>query len=217
MFQPFANVDHRPDCPAQTQQIAPQPIQAIELARDTRFLQHFLFERVHFGLNALDDGAVIVDDEIQDGIENVVLALRKRGGARFAASPHGLVRCRRAVPDRYDVAFPDENMCLAERNLIVDNLRRARHHEQRVAILFDLRLLMCFRSVFDRQGVQVELGGNTLEQRLVRLVQSDPDDMMRLLRPSTRVLDRNVRDTQAIGIHARGDHAWIIRGSAFRR
>ncbi len=187
MLQPFANVDHRPDCPAQTQQIAPQPIQTIELAGNTRFLQHFLFERVHFGLDAFDDGAIVVDDKVQDGIENVILALRKRGGAGFAARPHGLVRGRCAVPNRHHIAVPDKNVRFAERNLMVDDLRRARDHEQRIAILFDFRLLVSLRGVFDGQRMQVELGGNALEQNLVRLVQPDPDHMMRLLGPSIRL------------------------------
>ena len=118
------------------------------------------------------------------------------------------------MPDRHDVAVPDKNMRLAERNLMVDDLSRACDHEQRIAVLLDFRLLMCLRGVLDCQGVQVELSGNTLravpcQARATRSRRHDAASG-----PNPRVLNRNVRDTPAIGVYARGHDARIIRGSA---
>ena len=64
---------------------------------------------------------------------------------------------------RHDEARADEDMRLAEHDVILHQLRGARDHEQRVAIALDLGLLMRLRRVLDRQLMQVELARDPLQ------------------------------------------------------
>jgi len=57
-------------------------------------------------------------------------------------------------------------------------LRGPCHGEKRVAVLFDLGLLVGVRRVLDGERVQVELGRDALEQFLGGLVHADPDDVI---------------------------------------
>ncbi len=58
----------------------------------------------------------------------------------------------------------------------IDVAGRLEHHEQAVAVVFELRPLVCVDGVFDSQGMEVESlrdGGELLGGRLV---QADPDE-----------------------------------------
>ena len=52
MLQPLADVCHRADGAAQTQQIAPQPVQVVEFPLGQRLSQDFFLEVVDLGLDA---------------------------------------------------------------------------------------------------------------------------------------------------------------------
>ena len=54
-------------------------------------------------------------------------------------------------------AFADEQMGFAERDAVAVELSRARHDEQRVAILFDLRPLVGVVRILNGEIVQLEL------------------------------------------------------------
>ena len=107
------------------------------------------------------------------------------------------------MPDADDIARADKQMGFAERNAAVQQLRRARDDEKRVAILFELGSLVRVLGVLDRQIVQVELPLDAVQKLAVRLEQADPHDMPLLARPLASLLDGNVGDAAAIGIDAR--------------
>ncbi len=107
------------------------------------------------------------------------------------------------MPDADDIASADEQMRFAERNAAVQQLRRARDDEKRVAILFELGSLVRVLGVLDREIVQVELPLDAVQKLAVRLEQADPHDMPFLARPLAGLLDGNVGDAAAIGIDAR--------------
>jgi hypothetical protein len=86
-------------------------------------------------------------------------------------------------------------------------LRGARHDEQRVAILLDLRPLMGVVGILDRKIVQLELPLHALSTRHIRLVQADPDHVVGLAAPARGVIDRDVGDTPAFDVDAGCDHA----------
>ncbi len=91
-------------------------------------------------------------------------------------------------------------------------LRGARHDEQRVAILLDLRPLMGVLGILDREVVQLELALQAAEQRRVRLVQANPYNMARLAAPVRGIVDRDVGDTSPIDVDAGRDHAIGVDG-----
>ena len=96
-------------------------------------------------------------------------------------------------------------------------LRRARHDEERLAVLLDLWALMRLLGVLDRHLMQVELLLHAAEELGGGLVEADPDDMAGLLRPLAGLLDRNVADAPAAGIDAGRDDAGLApRGSGRR-
>src|SRR5262249_48069253 len=89
----------------------------------------------------------------------------------------------------------------------VDQLRCARDDEQRLAVLLDLRVLMCLAGVLDRQIMQAELRLHALQEIGARLPQTDPHDVPWPLRPFARLLDGNIFDAAPAGINARGKDA----------
>src|SRR5471030_2804860 len=134
MFQPAADVDQWHHRLAQPQQLAAQDIEAVDLGLGKGATEHAVFQRIDLALHGLHDRDVFVDDEVEDRIEDVVLAARQAGRAGLVALPHGGIGGRRPVTDRHDVALADEDVGLAEVDLAIDDLRGAGHDEQRIAI-----------------------------------------------------------------------------------
>jgi hypothetical protein len=96
---------------------------------------------------------------------------------------------------------------LAESDPALDQLRRARHDEQGLAILLDLRSLMGVVGVLDGELVQVELLLHRAEQRHVGLVQPDPDHVAGLRPPARSLADGDIGDAPAIDIGTGGNDA----------
>ena len=97
--------------------------------------------------------------------------------------------------------------------LPLDDLRGARHDEQAVAILLDLRPLMRVVGVLDGEIVQIELALHAGQQIVMSgSMQADPDDMARLAAPVAGFLDGDVGDTPAIDIGAGRDDAFGSHG-----
>jgi len=116
------------------------------------------------------------------------------------------------MADRDDVSLADEQVRLAEGDALVLELRGARHDEQRVAILLDLRPLMRVIRVLDREVVQLELPLQAAQQRHVGFVQADPHHVIRLVAPACGLVDRNIGDASALDIDACRDHAIGVDG-----
>src|SRR5262245_43353274 len=98
-------------------------------------------------------------------------------------------------------------MRLAESDAPVDQLRRPRDDEQRLAVLLDLGMLMRLAGILDRQIMQSELRLYALQEVGARFPQSDPHDVAWPLRPFARFLDGDIFDAASADIDARGDDA----------
>ena len=109
---------------------------------------------------------VVVDDEIENGVDNEVFALREAFRARLAAFAHMRIRARCAMAHAHDIAGADKNMRLAEGDAALNHLRGARDDENAVFIFFELRKLMRLERVLDREMMQRELFADALQQLL---------------------------------------------------
>ena len=208
MLEPAADFHQGPDRIAQPQQVASKQIEALDLRLRHGAGEHLRFHRFDFLLNGFEHGRVVVDDEVEDCVENVILAPGQRPRAAFASFAHRSVGRRGAVPDRHDISFADEQMRLAECDAVAIELCRPRHDEQGVAILLDLRPLMGVVGVLDGEIVQLELLLHAVQHRDVRFMQSDPDHMARPAAPVRGVIDADVGDAPAIDIDAGGHDAF---------
>ena len=182
---PVADIDERQDHVAQRQQVAAQIIDMLDAALVEGVLENPAFDRVDLVLQAVDDGEIAVDDEIHQGIDDKILALLQHLGGLFAAPAHLGIADRGAVAHRDDIAAPGEDMGLAELDLALDHLGGAQDQEQAVAIDLQLRALMGDMGIFDGEFMQAEMALQLGQQRLVGLVQADPDDAA-FLRPANR-------------------------------
>ena len=72
------------------------------------FGEYAVLDRFHFRVKRFKYRHVIVDDEIEDGVENVIFPLGEDSGAGLAALADDGVGARSAVADRHHVAAPDE-------------------------------------------------------------------------------------------------------------
>ena len=109
------------------------------------------------------------------------------------------------MADRDDEALAGEDVGLAECHVIALELGGPQHHEQRIAVELELGPLMGVQRVLDRQRVQLELGLDLPQLRLVWLVKADPDEVAGLLRPTAPLPDRDVHDALATVIGGRRD------------
>ena len=107
----------------------------------------------------------------------------------------------------HDIADADEKMRLAKGDAAIDHLRGARDDEDAVLIFFELGKLMRLERVLDRELMQRELVADALQQRLRRLVESDPDDMAFALGPLAGLVDLDIGDLAAAMIDSRCDNA----------
>ena len=98
-------------------------------------------------------------------------------------------------------------MGLTECDPAVDQLRRSRHDEQAIAILFDLGALVGLAGILDSEIVQVELLLHAAEQGQIRLVEPDPDHVSRLAAPVRGFIDRDIGNTPAVDVGAGGNDA----------
>ena len=135
---------------------------------------------------------VIVDDEIEDGIENVILAVGKRRGRGLASLPHRKVRGRVPVANGDDIAATDEQMRFAEDDFVILHMRSPGDDEHRVPINLQLRALVGLRCILDRQRMEIELGLDLVQQHFIRLVQADPDDGILPASPFAGLFDPDV-------------------------
>ena len=172
--------------------------------------EHAVLDRLDLGMDRLQHRRVVVDDEVEDGIEDVVLAVRERDRAGFAALAHGRIGRRGAMAHRHYVAAPDEQMGLAERDASVHQLGGPRHDKQRFAVLLEFRILMRLAGILDRERMQVELRLHAPQQFVRGLEQADPHHVARPLRPGASLLDREVGDPLAAHIGARRDDPRLV-------
>ena len=85
MFEPAANVDERGGRVAQSQEVATQHVEALRIGLVEDGIEHSVLDRLDLIVDRLHHRHVVVDDEVEDGVEDVVLAVRQDGRARLAA------------------------------------------------------------------------------------------------------------------------------------
>jgi hypothetical protein len=112
-----------------------------------------------------------------------------------------------AAAHRQHVVGADEDVDLAEHQLVADQLDRLHHREQRVAVFLDLRALVAAAGVLDGQFVQAELLLHLLQLPRLGVEQRDPDEAIGPLDEIADGLDRNVRQFFAVLVgHAVNQH-----------
>jgi hypothetical protein len=52
-------------------------------------MEHTIFKFIDLTLDCLDNGHVVVDDEVEDGIEDVILAAGEDGGSGLKPATNG--------------------------------------------------------------------------------------------------------------------------------
>jgi len=116
----------------------------------------------------------------------------------------------------YDVAAADEDVRLAEGDAPIDELRRARHDEDGIAVELDLRIVVRLASILNGKVVQAELCLDAAQKLIGGLMQTDPDDVPGLGSPLVRLLDADVADAAPAAIDA-GRHEAGLDGRELGR
>jgi hypothetical protein len=89
MLQPVANIDEWSDCLSKAQQLTTEHVQTIDLGLMKHSMEHTIFKFIDLPLDCLDNGHVVVDDEVEDGIEDVILAAGEDGGTGLKPFTNG--------------------------------------------------------------------------------------------------------------------------------
>jgi len=85
-------------------------------------------------------------------------------------------------------------------------MRRPQHDEHRVLVEFQLRPLVRVVSILDGKVVQSELLLHAAEDVLLRLVKSEPDELIAFFQRATNLPDTDVGDADATAIGGAIDH-----------
>ena len=80
--------------------------------------QHVLFQRQHAVLHLLHHRQVAVDDEVDDGVQDIVRSMPQHLRRLLQQAPQFRVRARRAVTDRDDMIPADEDAGFAIDDLV---------------------------------------------------------------------------------------------------
>ena len=159
--------------------------------------EDLLLDRFQLGLQRFEHRKIAVDDLVHQRVEHVCRTVLSRCGsrsqrARTSAKPRSVSHAH-----RQDVIGTDENVDLADVQLVVLDFDRLQHGEQRVAVLLDLRPLMAVPGIFDGELVQVEFLLHFLELARRRILERDPDEAIGTLHIFADVFLRNVGELLA--------------------
>src|SRR4029450_10658092 len=138
------------------------PGELIDPARHLRITaEHLSLDFVDVVLQAGDYRCVTLDHRIQDRVKDGLGAAAQELGVSLHTTPYYRQVRRLAVPDGEDEVRAGEDVQLAEVDFldIVEVAGGTQHHEQGVAVAFQLGALMGDDRVLARQLVQLELFG----------------------------------------------------------
>lgn len=104
------------------------------------------------------------------------------------------------MSDRDDEICPQEKVSFTQINAAVNHSYSAKYDKHRVSVGFQLWTLMCPVSVFNGQFVQAKLALDPCQHLFIRLIQSDPDEPVRLLKDLTDFIELDISRASAIRI-----------------
>jgi len=131
-------------------------------------------DNLHFVTHRVDDGEVIVDNQVQQLMQHVIDAVGEQLGRRLQLHAQFAVPLIRAMTDGNDMVVRHEKGGFAKDDPSVTHHRRQRDDEQLVAINFQLGQLVRFQRIFHRERMQIEPFRAQAHFRLARLLQAHP-------------------------------------------
>ncbi len=113
MRQLVADLVHRPEHPLEADQLAAQREQAADFVAVEKRVERALLGFEHVFLDRLDDRQIAVDDEVEDGVEDVVDAVLEQLGRGFELMAKPRKAALGAVAHADDEGLPDKHRGLA--------------------------------------------------------------------------------------------------------
>ena len=88
MLEPAAHLDCRRYRAAQLEELAAQLIDPLDVAPADPLLEHPVLEFRHFALQCFNDRHVVVDHEVEDGVEDVILPVTQQPRTGLTTGTH---------------------------------------------------------------------------------------------------------------------------------
>src|SRR6185437_8485119 len=159
---------------------------------------------------------VAVDNVVDQRVEHEARAATQKLRLALGSRAHRREADLRAMAHRQHVARADEQVALADLDLLAavfesDQFGRVQHREQRIAVFLDLRSLMPFARILDRELVQAELLCHLVELLERRLEERDPDEEIRPMHVLADVRDGDIGDLATFFVgDAADEHYWWL-------
>ena len=203
----IADVDEGRHRALDLEQVALEIVDALHGRAVEGLVEDLVLQALELGLQRVHHREVVVDHEVHDGVEDGAGALGEEAGGALAAGPHRRVTRGGAVAHGHYVLWPHEDMRLAQHHLLLllRPHRGAEHHEDRIAVLLDLRPLMRKPRVLDGKIVKTELLLDLLEELGRGIEETDPHEDVGLLQDLADVRDGHVTDAPPTGVGGGGD------------
>ncbi len=159
--------------------------------------EELLLARLELGFHRVEHWKVAVDHGVHQRIEHVPGPVAQQLRLALGARPHAEESMLGVLAHRKHVVAADEDVDLADLQLVAGHLHRVHHHEEQVAVLLDLRPLMPLARVLHGERMQVELLLHLGELLDGRVAQRHPHEAARALQVVADVALVDVRELAA--------------------
>ena len=89
VLQPPANFNERHHCISKSKQITPQIVQSLYIGFMRPLIEDGIFDPIDFSMDRFDHGHVVINDEVENGVKDIIFAMGQHLGTGFAALPNG--------------------------------------------------------------------------------------------------------------------------------
>ncbi len=189
-------------------QLALQRIQRLDLGARRLARENALLDLFDFGGEMADDREVAVDHGIHQRVEHVSGPMLQELRLLLASAAHVGKAELGVAPDGHDVLRTDEDRDFSRLQVGAGGFDQVQHDEQRRSVFFDLRALMAFLRILDRQLVERELFLQRRQLGRFRILHRHPDKAIAPLKVQAHLGQRDVGQLlSAVVSDAIDDHA----------
>jgi hypothetical protein len=177
--EPAGLFHERRDRVLEDDDLAPQLVELPDVELGRTLFEDAVLDRFELLFEAVEHGEIAVDHLVHQGVQHEAGALAQQFRLALAARPHPGQRLLAAVAHGEDEVPADEDVDLADVDLVGDGLQQVHRHEEGIAVLLDLGALMTVAGILDRQFVQAEFFLHRRQFRVSGVAQRDPDETAR--------------------------------------
>ena len=208
-------LEHRPGGVLEGGELLLDIVERLDAGARVLRLEKLVLDRLELRFHGIEHRKVAVDHRVHQRIEHVAGAVAQQLRLALGARAHAEKALLAVQSHREHVVAADEDVDLADLQLVTDHVDGVHHDEQQVAVFLDLRPLVPVARVLHRQRVQVELLLHRGELVLGRIAQRHPHEAAGALQvvPDVALVDVGELAALLVGDAVDERHIWGSDGT----